>query len=201
MEQKKIAVFDFDGTITDKDSLIEFLKFTQGYVKLGWGLFVLSPVLALYLLKIIPNYKAKQLLFSWFYRGWDIEKFNAKCLDFIPVLNQTIRPAALMAIRNYQAQNIPVIAITASVENWVLPWARANGINEVIGTQIAVDSHNHITGRFSTKNCYGQEKVNRLLEQYPNRNTYVLEAYGDSDGDKELLAFADVGYLRKFNKL
>lgn len=198
MEQKKIAVFDFDGTITNKDSLMEFLKFTQGSIKLYWGLFMLSPVLILYLLKIIPNYKAKQILFSWFYRGWDMAKFNTNCRDFIPVLRQTIRPNALQAINNYQLQGITVIVITASVENWVLPWANANGLNEVIGTHIGVDERNRITGKFASKNCYGQEKVNRLLEKYPNRESYILEAYGDSQGDNELLAFADIGYMKVF---
>ena len=198
MEQKKIAVFDFDGTITNNDSLMEFLKFTHSGIKLYWGFFVLSPVLILYVLRIIPNYTAKQILFTWFYRGWDIGRFNIRCQQFSTVINNTIRPNALQQINDYMAQDIKVVIITASPENWVQPWANANGINEVIGTRLAVDSHNRLTGRFLSKNCYGQEKVNRFLEKYPDRNCYILEAYGDSRGDKELLAFADKGYLNKF---
>lgn len=198
MEQKKIAVFDFDGTITNNDSLMEFLKFTHGGIKLYWGFFVLSPVLILYVLKIIPNYTAKQILFTWFYRGWDIGRFNMKCRQFSTVINSAIRPKALQQINDYRAQGIKVVIITASPENWVQPWANANGIGEVIGTQLAVDNRNRLTGRFLSKNCYGQEKVNRFLEKYPYRNSYILEAYGDSHGDKELIAFADKGYLNKF---
>ena len=48
-----------------------------------------------------------------------------------------------------------------------------------------------ITGRFKTPNCYGQQKVERLLELEPARDTYLLYAYGDSLGDRELLALAD----------
>ena len=198
MEQNKIAVFDFDGTITNKDSLMEFLKFTQGSIKLYWGLFILSPLLALYLLKIIPNYRAKQILFSWFYRGWDIGRFNARCSEFSAIINNAIRPKALQQINTYLAQGVKVVVITASVENWILPWARANGINEVIGTRIAVDNHNRLTGRFLSKNCYGQEKVDRFLEKFPHRGNYTLIAYGDSRGDKELVAFADEGYMNVF---
>jgi phosphoserine phosphatase len=44
---------------------------------------------------------------------------------------------------------------------------------------------------FISKNCYGQEKVNRLLEVEPDRKNYYLYAYGDSRGDREMLAFAD----------
>lgn len=198
MEREKIAVFDFDGTITTRDSLMEFLKFTHGLLRTFWGLFILSPVLVLYKLKVIPNYTAKQVLFSWFYRGWSIKKFDAKCSDFVGKIHQIVNPEAIQVIKQYQAEGIKVVVITASPENWVRPWADVIGLHEVIGTQIAVDSNNRLTGRFLSKNCYGQEKVNRFLEKYPNRSDYILEAYGDSRGDEELLAFADKGFLKRF---
>jgi phosphoserine phosphatase len=68
---------------------------------------------------------------------------------------------------------------------------------KVLGTQIEV-ADGSLTGRFLTKNCYGQEKVKRLLEQYPDRREYHLTAYGDSRGDKEMLAFADESYYKPF---
>jgi phosphoserine phosphatase len=55
-----------------------------------------------------------------------------------------------------------------------------------------------LTGRFLTKNCYGQEKVNRIKELYPHREEYHLTAYGDSNGDRELLAFADEAHYKPF---
>lgn len=39
--------------------------------------------------------------------------------------------------------------------------------------------------------------MRRLLEIEPNRKEYILVAYGDSQGDKELLEFADRGILIK----
>ena len=55
-----------------------------------------------------------------------------------------------------------------------------------------------LTGRFLTRNCYGEEKVNRLNALYPNRQDYHLIAFGDSRGDKELLAFADESHFKPF---
>ena len=69
------------------------------------------------------------------------------------------------------------------------------GIIDILATRIEVDSNGLLTGRFLSKNCYGQEKVNRLLEVEPNRDEYTLHAYGDSRGDKEMLAFADEGVM------
>lgn len=56
-----------------------------------------------------------------------------------------------------------------------------------------------LTGKFSSKNCFGQENVNRLLEKEPQRDSYYLYAYGDSNGDREMLAFADEGVNVKKN--
>lgn len=67
----------------------------------------------------------------------------------------------------------------------------------IIGTKVQVVD-GKLTGRFLTKNCYGEEKVRRLLEQYPNRKEYKLVAYGDSRGDHALLDFADEGHYRAF---
>ena len=55
------------------------------------------------------------------------------------------------------------------------------------------DGNGNLTGRFLSKNCYGPEKVNRLLRVKPERDAYVLYAYGDSRGDKEMIEFADKG--------
>ena len=81
--------------------------------------------------------------------------------------------------------------MSASIDNWVKPFLP--GVT-VLGTQVEVVD-GHLTGRFSTPNCYGQEKVNRILERFPDRHSYHLTAYGDSRGDKEMLAFADEAHL------
>jgi phosphoserine phosphatase len=44
------------------------------------------------------------------------------------------------------------------------------------------------------------EKVNRLKELYPERETYHLMAYGDSRGDKELLDYADERNYKLFRQ-
>src|SRR5690348_15773750 len=67
--KKRLVLFDFDGTITTKDTLIEFLTFYKGKVRLLAGLVILSPMLALYALRLIPNWKAKQHLLKYFIGG------------------------------------------------------------------------------------------------------------------------------------
>ena len=101
-----------------------------------------------------------------------------------------VRPDVVEILRKHQAAGDQVIVISASLEDWVRPWCKAHGINCVLGTQ-AKKQNGKLTGRFCTPNCYGQEKVTRLLKITPNRENYLLYAYGDSRGDRELLQFAD----------
>jgi HAD superfamily phosphoserine phosphatase-like hydrolase len=118
--------------------------------------------------------------------------------SFIENVSKIVRSKALETIREYQQQKAAIYVISASICNWVAPWCRSVGIESVIGTKIETDNQGLLTGRFLTKNCYGKEKINRLLEKEPDRQTYLLYAYGDSRGDKELIEFADKGWYNKF---
>ena len=198
MKKKLIAAFDFDGTITSKDTFFSFLQFTNSKSNLVTGFLVLAPVLVLYKIGLLPNYRAKQIVFAWFYKGCHIDWFNNRCAAFAAEIEKIVRPAARQSMQQYKSSNATVVVISASVENWLQHWCMANGVDVVIGTTIQVDAEGMITGKFLSKNCYGAEKVNRLLELYPNRESYVLDAYGDSRGDRELIQFADCGCMNKF---
>jgi len=194
----EIVVFDFDGTITTKDTFLEFIKFTKGNRRLLFGLFFLSPVLVVYLLNLYPNWKAKQLVFSHFFKGTTLEQFNEWGESFLVKIKRMSRLKAIEAIKRHQSKSDKVVVVSASIENWIKPWAYEMGIDLVLATKLEVNENGKLTGNFLTKNCYGQEKVNRILELFPERNSYSLTVYGDSRGDKELIEFADKGWYNLF---
>ena len=189
-EKYTIAAFDFDGTITTKDTLFDFVKFHVGSKNFYKGLIFLSPILILYKLGFIRNDIAKQKLFTYFFKNISIEVFNKVSEDYIKRIQKIIRPEIINKIKWHQNQNHTVIIISASISNWIQPWVKTMDVEKVLATEIATID-DLIMGTFSTANCYGQEKVNRLFVEFPNRAEYVLYAYGDSAGDKELLALAD----------
>ncbi|MBS5979219.1 MAG: HAD-IB family hydrolase [Dysgonomonas mossii] len=192
-----IAVFDFDGTITTVDTLFDFIRFYYGFPRLIVGLFVLSPVLIIFKLGFIPNDKAKELLFSYFFKGKTLSEFNTLCKEYKNRINQRLRSQAIDKIRFHQQQGHIVLINSASIYNWILPWAQSVGIENVISTEIEV-KEGVITGKFKGENCYGVEKVKRFLELYPYRDTYQLYVYGDSSGDKPLLDIADFPFYKEF---
>ena len=191
---KKIVAFDFDGTLTNKDSLLAFIRYVHGATALWCGFLRYTPILLLMLLKCYPHGKAKEKIFSYFFKGKSIAEFNTVCQHFAASHRHLLRPKGIAAIEKAQADGADVVIISASVDNWVQPFFPTV---TVLGTQIEVKD-GHLTGRFLTANCFGQEKVNRLLAVFPERADYHLTAYGDSQGDRELLAFADEAHYKPF---
>ena len=196
---RKIYAFDFDGTLTTKDTLLEFIRFAKGSGQMFRGFLLFSPLLLLMKLHLYPNWKAKQQLFSYFFKGMNIDDFNALCTRFAEQNKHLLRPAGIEKVRQaIEEEQATVLIISASIDNWVRPFFdEIDKKIQVLGTQIET-KEGCLTGQFTTKNCYGQEKVNRLTALYPHREAYDLIAFGDSRGDKELLDFADKGFYKPF---
>ena len=188
---RKVVVFDFDGTLTQKDTLLEFIRFACGTGCFLWGFMLFSPVLILIKLHLYPNWKAKEKVFTYFFKGWEYARFKSKGEEFADVIERFKREDVLSHMNRHLKDGDEVYVISASMEEWVRPWCLRHGVHHVVGTKMEVDEQGFITGRFMSKNCYGQEKVNRLLEYEPIRRDYHLYAYGDSRGDLEMFEFAD----------
>ena len=193
--KKTVAVFDFDGTITTKDTLLEFIKYSCGTISFYIGFLLYSPLLVLMKWHLYPNWKSKQKIFSWFFKGMSYSKFKQLGEDFKKEIENNIRQSIVNKVREHVAEGTLVYVVSASIDEWVRPFCKTLGVKDVLCTEIEVDKNGIITGRFLNNNCYGQEKVNRLLQVEPERDAYFLYAYGDSRGDKEMLGFADKGTL------
>lgn len=191
---KKIVAFDFDGTLTTKDTFLEFIRFAKGSFVFWWGFLRYAHLLVLMKLGLYPNWKAKQKIFAHFFEGTRLEDFNTLCQQFAASSYHLLRPKGIETINQAVNDGAEILIVSASIDNWVQPFFDNM---KVVGTQAEVVD-GFLTGRFLTKNCYGQEKVNRILKLYPHRQDYHLTAYGDSRGDRELMAFADKSYYKPF---
>ncbi len=195
--KKRLILFDFDGTITTKDTFIEFLIFYKGMAKFLFGMALMSPYLALFALKLIPNWKAKQRVLRYFLGGESVETLRRKCEEFSEkVLPSLIRPGAVQTINQYKSDNSVVAVVSASAEDWVQPWCRRQGIL-CIATQLEVDN-GRVTGNLCGPNCYGPEKVNRIQKQFMLKEFDEIVAYGDSSGDREMFGIAHQYHYKPF---
>ena len=127
----------------------------------------------------------------------DYERFAGLGRRFADVAGRLRRKEATDLLQQYVASGATVYVVSASMEEWVRPWCEKLGVKDVLCTKVEVGGDGRLTGRLKTPNCYGQEKVNRILEVEPQRQGYPLYAYWDSRGDREMIAFADKGgYVR-----
>lgn len=187
----RIALFDFDGTLTTKDTFIEFGLFAVGKMNFCKALIRNVTYLAGWELGIIPNYKAKEKLFGSLFKGMTLEEFNGKCEAFSRKIDTFLHPVGYDKMKTHLKEGTPVYIVSASIENWIKPWARNQGVTDVVSTKIEVNEYGKLTGRFASKNCYGPEKVNRIKDVCKEIESSEIWAYGDSKGDDDMLKFSD----------
>lgn len=201
--KKKIYCFDFDGTLTTSDTLLEFIKYAKGRGRFLMVFLMYSPLLVLMKLHLYPNWKAKQQIFAHLFAGMRIEKFDALCHGFAEENQHLLRPKGITLMHEALVAGAQVFIVSASIDNWVRPFFDIRNLKgvQVLGTQIEVED-GKLTGRFKSNNCYGKEKVHRIAEALKSfeRSEYEIEAFGDSRGDKEMLAFADKGHFKPFRE-
>ena len=195
--KEQIYIYDFDGTLTRRDSFLDFIRYTCGSRSLYCGLLLFSPLLILMKLQLYANGRAKERLLTHFFQGMSIRVFDDLCAKYGLSRADLLLDAARKAVNEVASNGYRIFIVSASVDRWVLPFFRDVPNVTVIGTQIEVEN-GLVTGRFSTPNCYGAEKVRRIQALLPYREQYKLIAHGDSRGDKEMLNYADQGYFRPF---
>lgn len=189
---RPVAFFDFDGTLTAKDSLLPFLAFVRG-PKLALDLVAVLPQLLGYAMGILDNRRAKEAVLKRTLAGLPLERLAAYGREFarakIPAL---LCQDGLARLRAHQNQGHLCVLVSASLEVYLKPWAYASGFSFCLASRLETDAKGLVTGHLKGGNCYGQEKVYRIqrllarLGKPPK--TY---AYGDSKGDKPMLDYVE----------
>jgi len=193
----RLALFDFDGTITTKDSMFEFINYAVGTPRYYLGLILLSPMLSAYMLKFIPSYRAKEMLLSHFFKGYSRDKFTDIATRYSSdQIDHIVRYKAIEKIKFHQDRGDRVIIVSASIECWLKSWCNINNI-ELISTKLLF-INDRFSGRLESRNCYGIEKVNRIKEVIDLDDFDHIYAYGDSSGDIEMLKISDESYYKPF---
>ena len=181
--------YDFDGTIYDGDSSVDFyfycLKRKPIIIKY---IFVQFFGILLYSLKIKKKEYMKEKFFSILK---SIDNVDEYVEDFWSKNYKKIKTWYLN-----QKDKTDVI-ISASPEFLLKPLEKRLGVT-VIATKV-----NKKTGKFESKNCHDYEKIRRYEELYKGKN--IKAFYSDSiKADKPMFEYAEEAYLvdgDKINKI
>lgn len=193
-KNNRIAVFDLDGTITDKDTYLEFIKFAKGSVKFYLGLMLLSPRIIAFYLKWISNNQLKLAFFQYFFGTTEVSDLRKSGTQFaFNRIPDMVRSGAQQVLRWHLDRGHEVLILTASSDLWVGKWCEMNNF-QLISTKFqAVD--NKFTGAFEGSNCFGPEKKKLLLEFFRDKEYYFTYGYGDSAADSYFLELVDQSFL------
>ena len=194
---RPLVAFDFDGTLTFRDSFRAFLAWRAGPRRYVTGLIKLAPAAVSYLFHRDRG-RLKAAAAREFLNGAPRATMEADAQRFATERAQRLfRPDAIRAWRRWQAEGARLVIVTASPEIVVGPFARGLGADLLIGTRLGFDEADHFSGRLDGENCRGAEKVARLKAAF-GEDVAVEAAYGDTDGDAEMLALADTPGMKVF---
>lgn len=197
MTSNIVRVFDFDGTITCKDSLLGLISYAFGRPKMILCLLLCSPLLFLMKIGKYPNGMAKQHIFSYFFKGMSESQFISLCKQYAETDREILRSDIISIVNKALQDGERVVIVSASADYWIAPFLSFEPFNNdapekitIISTKLEVKD-GKLTGLFASNNCSREEKVLRLCSMFPNLKSYRVIAYGDSKGDKEMLEYAD----------
>jgi phosphatidylglycerophosphatase C len=194
---RDIVAFDFDGTLTVRDSFNAFLVWRTSPLRLVSGLASLTPSILRYVFDRDRERLKSAAVATWL-RGLTPEALQREAEAFCEeVWDRFMRPDALETWRRWGDEGAMRVIVTASPELTVGPFARRLGADELLGTRLKLDAHGKIAGPFDGRNCRAAEKIARLEARF-GPGVRLKAAYGDSSGDVEMLERADEAGMKVF---
>ena len=197
-DRPRIAAFDVDGTLTTTDCVVPFLRRTVGTPTLVRRM--LGSPLSLARAGVRRDRDAlKAASAAATFRGLALADVEADAAGFAREVHERhLRNDVVESLRRHVATGDTVVLVSASFEVYLRPLAELLGAHDVLAVRLEVDSDQMLTGELEGPNCRGREKVVRLHDWLDRnaggRQAVHLSAYGDSHGDRELLADADVAH-------
>lgn len=187
---KKLYLIDFDGTIIEGDSLIKFSYFSLSilqFFKLWMSVIILIP--------LYSRSDLKEMFYSNF-KDFNLTDFNRLCLDFhIQKLRKIIKNSFLKYSKKI-SRDSKIVIVSASISNYLKPWCDEMGF-DLISTELET-INGKLTGKFSTPNCNGKEKVRRIKEKYNLSEYNEIHVFGNSKGDLPMLELGTHKYYKFF---
>jgi HAD superfamily phosphoserine phosphatase-like hydrolase len=195
---RTLVLFDFDGTLTKKDTFPRFIFFTKGSFIAMIGFLLYSPLIILYGLKLISGSTLKQRLITFYFNGTSKEALYEKGNKFIETLisNNGLNAETIASLEEYKRSGAEVSIVSASLDVWIAPFCKRVQVSYLC-TELDFGPDNIFRGQFKTPNCNKEEKAVRIKKTYDLAAFDKIIAYGNSGGDKYMFDLANETHLIK----
>jgi len=186
---RKVAAWDFDETITERDTLVPFLTYLAGKRRLATALARHAPIGAQGLRSTAQRDAFKERVLGTVLGGRDRADVEAAGIAYARTLPRGFRRSSLERIAHHRTSGHDLVIVSASLVYYLRPVATDLGFHHVIAVDMEVGADGRLTGALVGPNVRKAEKASRL-GAWLGDEPYELWAYGDSSGDVELLAMA-----------
>lgn len=197
MPGRRIAAFDFDGTLTHRDTVVPFLVAAFGRPAVARAAAEVAPTAAdarfgRRRTGAHPRDVTKAALLRRLTAGRPADWFADRGRRFADTLDRRLRPEMMEQALWHRSEGHELVLVSASLATYLGPFAEAHGFDHVIAVELAHDAGGVLTGELDGPNVRGPEKATRFQSWLDGDEPDVLWAYGNSSGDAELLALADI---------
>ncbi len=189
-----VAVFDLDGTITDCDTYVMFLRLCirRQPARIFRSLHLPFAAL-LHLMGVFDNAWLK----ATFLKAIAGDCSSSALADLVnthvtDIMENHIRAEALDTIRHHRQAGHRLLLASASFDFYVQHLGTRLGFDEVVCTRALRGPGESINGDIDGQNCFGTAKVAAVLGAIPDRQCCTVVAYSDHHSDWGLLLEADI---------
>lgn len=191
---RRVAAFDFDGTVSRRDCLVPFLMRAGGLVRFALAMLAELPLLVGVAFKRTSRDDLKAAVFARVLRGRSVREVEAAGEAFAAdIVANRLRPDTLACIEDHRRRGHELVLVSASLGVYLRHVGSALGFDGVCAVELEAGD-GVLTGVMDGGNVRGAAKVTRL-EAWLGEPVGAVElwAYGDSPGDAELIAAAQHG--------
>ena len=184
--KKKIAVFDFDGTMIKQDSMVLFffayfdfkIRSLPVFFKILFGA-------AKYMLKLESQLSFKQKFINTAIKYAKTSGSRQLAEDFSSLLLRKVSPQALAWVKKLRSQGYELLLLSASIDIYLEKVYKELGFSQLICTNVYEKDGKYLI----KKNCYGPHKIEMLRDHYQTEEIDWKSSYCFTDGssDKDLL--------------
>ena len=195
---RRIAAFDFDGTLSRRDTLVPFLAMAAGRARFAQACARLGLLGARRKLPARDRDRVKEELIRLLFAGRSEDELRHLGEQYSrDLLAGELRPEVLQRLEQHLEASHEAVFVSASLVYYLEPLAERLGMQQVIAVEPAVVD-GRLTGDLAHPNVRAEQKAIRLREWLANgsapsdpENGTEIWAYGNSSGDHALLEMAD----------